>query len=156
MSHVSAPTRYRMFATTHFRFFLFRLAIARRVRGVALLVAMLYGVMALANVVSLSHDPFAYAGHGSVAALVDAQDHGHDHDHEEDGAAIASEAAGGGAGALHGHHAADHSHDKQDLSKPAILAAAPAAHVWQPWAPASLAPHPVFTFERPPRPIPIA
>ena len=60
--------RFRMFATTHFRLFLFRLVIARRVRGVALLVAMVYGGMALADVVSPSDDPFASARIGELGA----------------------------------------------------------------------------------------
>ena len=87
----------------------FRHRTALAVRLLALLVALAYGWMAHANIVSTSHDPLRGSGHDSEQILV-AQSGGHEHSHDN------SETDDHSTEHQNGHQATDHSHDKPSVS----------------------------------------
>ncbi len=118
-------------------------------RLAALLLVLLYGWMAYSNSVSDSHDPLVGYGHGGASGWSSADDHGHGHDgaeadgHDRDGH-------------QHGHDAADHSHDKPNLSRGSALAVWKGEQVWTPAERLPVPPGPYFPFERPPKAVPIS
>ena len=105
-----------------------------------------YGWAACANVLSASHDPVAVSHAHPVAG-----DANGDHGHSDDSPA----AEGTDASAhQHDHDAADHSHEKQNLTRHAARLELAGAQHWGP-APLGVPPSaPVFAFERPPRSVP--
>ena len=109
------------------------------------LVALFYGFMSHASIVSTSHDPANWSGHDN-AQLLAAQsgDHGHSHDDPQ-----ADDDRS--AGHQHGNHTTDHSHDKSNLPRSGVHAAMKLPDIWG-TAPRTLAySEPYFSFERPPK-----
>jgi ABC-type nickel/cobalt efflux system permease component RcnA len=110
------------------------------------LIALFYGYMAYANVVSTSHDP---TGHDN-AQLAASDAGGHDHDHDT------HSNEGGGAGHQHGQHTSDHSHDKSNLPNNASNTLVKIPVTWNKSAQTSGYPEPCFFFERPPKQLPVS
>jgi hypothetical protein len=119
------------------------------VRVLAMLVALSYGWMAHANIVSTSHDPVRGSGHNSAQFLA-AQPggHGHSHDHSE----IDDRSAGQQrTGHQNGHQATDHSHDKPGVSFSNFHAVTILPDVWSAAPQVPICPAPSFCIERPPK-----
>lgn len=114
------------------------------VRLLAMLVALSYGWMAHANIVSTSHDPVHGSSHDSAQFLA-AQPGGHEHSHER------SETDDRSTGHQNGHQATDHSHDKPSVSFSYLHAVTSLPDIWSA-APKVLVPTaPCFCIERPPK-----
>ncbi|MDP2242189.1 MAG: hypothetical protein Q8K18_18790 [Burkholderiales bacterium] len=108
-------------------------------------VALFYGFMSHASIVSTSHAPANWSGHDN-APLLAAQSGDHDHSHDDPQTGDRS------AGHQHGNHATDHSHDKSNLPRSDDThAAMKLPDIWgtAPRTPAY--PEPCFSFERPPK-----
>ncbi len=141
MTQNPPPLRHMVFSP---QFQAFRRRTPVIARLLVVLVALVYGWASYANIVSTSHDPATWLGHDD-APLLAAQSGGHDHDHD------GSEPDDRSTGHQHGHHAADHSHDKPNLSGSETHAVLKLSDAWV-TAPQVLAyPAPCYSFERPPR-----
>lgn len=133
-----------------------RSAASRLVRRIAhaaasTLIALLmlsHALLAFSTAVSPSHDPLGAMTHAHDLAIPEAGQDGHGHSHE------AFDNDGGMQ--QHGHDAADHSHDKPDLPPSRVSTIEAATPVWNAAGHAALPPDPCFSFERPPRTVPIA
>lgn len=137
-----------MSASLAFLFAKLRRHAAPGARLLMLLVALFYGWAAFANVVSVSHDPVAvamHADHGSVVVAGAGGEHGHRHDDPDDP---------DGREHQHGHNAADHSHEKQNLTTCTAPPGLRGGQCWVPTREGLPPPAPVFAFERPPRSVP--
>jgi len=117
-------------------------------RLLVFLLVLLYGGMAHANVVSTSHDPMSWAGHDNARVLAaQSGDHGHSH---ADDAADAH-----GTGHEHGQHTADHSHDKTNLPQRDFNVVMEFPALWDRAAQNRPYAEPYFSFERPPKQLPL-
>ncbi|ESZ11274.1 hypothetical protein X737_29870 [Mesorhizobium sp. L48C026A00] len=97
---------------------------------------------------SASHDPVARAAvaiERQVAQTGPTEDHGYAHDHE--GAADER-----GSGSLHGHNAADHSHDTASALVPLVPIVPPVGKDWLIYPPCFADLEATFRLDRPPRP----
>jgi hypothetical protein len=111
-------------------------------------VALCHLGVACATVASGSHDAKIWSEIGTLTDTSPDGDHGHvhaapahgDHDHSDH---------------RHGHDAADHSHDKTDLPRGDLFPALKLVHSWETASLSPLKPGPFFTFERPPRSVPV-
>lgn len=122
----------------------FRFRASLGVRLLALLVALSYGWMAHANIVSTSHDPVRGSGHDSAQILA-AQSGGHGHSHDN------SETDDRNAGHQDGHQATDHSHDKPGVSFGYFHAVRSLPDIWSAAPPVHIHSAPCFCIERPPK-----
>ena len=113
-------------------------------RLLVLMLALLHVCSGIANMASTSHDMATWSGHDN-ATLLASQSGGHDHNHDE------PEVDDGSNGHQHGHHAADHSHDKPNLSGDNTLAVVRLEQSWRISLAALAYPAPCFSFERPPK-----
>lgn len=115
------------------------------VRFLLVLVAVLYGLMSQANIVSVSHNPANGAGHDSMS-IVATHAGGHDHSQESpelDGGRLV-------------HHDADHSHDTPNLTRCETPSVVKSQEVWITELQMPAYPAPCFAFERPPRFFPMS
>ncbi len=115
------------------------------VRFLLVLMAVFYGLMSYANLVSTSHEPANGVGHDSQS-IVATHAGGHDHFNDEpdyDGSRL-------------GHHDADHSHDTPNLLRRDTSTALKSQEVWDTDLQALVYPTPYFSFERPPRLLPMS
>ena len=111
------------------------------------LMALLYTWVANATVLSTSHDPVAWAGHGD-AVLQPVQAGSHDHHHD------ALDDTSGNAGHVHDQHSPDHSHEPPALPPHNVHPALNLADSWTERQLAAASPAPCFPFERPPKGVP--
>jgi len=112
-------------------------------RLLALFVALAYGWMAHANIVSTSHDPLRASGHGVQIVAGQPDGHGHSHDSSTTGDHSTQH--------QNGHQATDHSHDKPSVSFSYLHAVTSLPDIWSA-APKVLVPTaPCFCIERPPK-----
>lgn len=119
-------------------------------RALVLWAGLLYCWMALANVVSTSHDASRSFMPGQHSA---SSPDAHPHDHDESDALGHGSHEGGPH--QHGHNPTDHNHDKQNVADHAPRLHSAADRSW-PLPPAvAVPPPPSYTFERPPREFPI-
>lgn len=113
-------------------------------RLMILLFELIHGWASYANIVSTSHDPATWSGHDD-APLLAAQSAGHEHSHDE------PEVDDCKTGHQHGHHAADHSHDKPNLQGSNTPAVVKLQNSWGVTLQTLAYPAPCFSFERPPK-----
>ncbi|MER9048008.1 hypothetical protein NKH89_12130 [Mesorhizobium sp. M0923] len=119
-------------------------------KGFCLVVAfaMMLGTLLRPFGYSASHDPVARAAvaiERQVAQTGPTEDHGYAHDHE--GAADER-----GSGSLHGHNAADHSHDTASALVPLVPIVPPVGKDWLIYPPCFADLEATFRLDRPPRP----
>ena len=115
------------------------------VRFLLVLMAALHGLMSYANIVSTSHAPPNGVGHDSQS-MVATHAGGHDHVYDEpddDGNRL-------------GHHDVDHSHDTPNLLRRDTPAALKLQEIWDTDLRVLAYPTPYFSFERPPRQLPMS
>ena len=102
--------------------------------ALALLVALAYGWMAHANIVSTSHDPLRGSGHDSEQILV-AQPGGLEHSHDN------SETDDHSTEHQNGHQATDHSHDKPSVLFSYFHAVTTLSDIWSAGGPVNYDTH---------------
>jgi hypothetical protein len=113
------------------------------------LVALFYGYMAHATVVSTSHDPASWSGHNNALLLAaGSSDHSHDHDSQP--------MDDHGTEHQHGQHTSDHSHDKSNLPSSDSSTIDRLPMIWDKPAQSTTYPEPYFFFERPPKYLPMS
>ena len=115
------------------------------VRFLLVLLAVFYGLMSQANVVSVSHHPANGAEHDSTSIVAT---HAGGHDHSQDAPELDE-------GRLV-HHDADHSHDTPNLLRCNTPSAVKSQEVWVTDFQVPAYPAPCFAVERPPRFFPMS